>query len=602
MTLHISGTVTGPVVLGPNSKHLTTITNTGAVNSTGIGVDGIDGPAGNRWPIENDGTITASGGLGISLAAGGSVDNGASALISGGIAGILINGAAGAVANAGSIYGAGTGNTVVNSTLVISGDGVAFLAGGSVTNAGSGSISGHGARGVGDSSGSGVFITGGSARVTNSGNINATAYGVALDSGGGVTNTSTGSIQGVEDGVKISNQPGAVTNAGSIVAKDDPTRGGDDGVALFAGGTVTNGAGALIQSGSGFGTPLSAAGVFTTNGSGSVANSGSIKGTIFGALLTPGSIANASGTVTNSASGAISGGEAGVAFNIMGGALVNAGQISASGAGGAGADLEAGGSVTNSAGGSISGTLFGVLIAGGSGTIANAGTLSGGVYAAKFSGGGTNTLLVEPGAVFVGAIGGALGASNTLESVAGSNAAIGSLINFQTLAVDPGSAMTLNGATVVPTVLDNGTLEITDSLDVSTAIDPASTGVFRLDSGSVLDVAAAVGARTMMSFIGPSELAIDDVGAFGSQVGDPLAYSGPLLAQFGAGDVIDLKNFGFAGVSLSPLTSNGVLHITNASVSGSRVADLKFDTSTLGAGHFQASSDGGAGALITLEP
>lgn len=131
MTLHIRDVVAGPVVLGPSSKHLTTITGTGEVVAAGIGVDGIDGPAGSRWPIANDGTVVSAGGFGISLASGGIVTNDSGALISGGIAGILIDGAAGTVTNAGGITGIG-GATTINTTL-ISGDGIALLAGGSVT-------------------------------------------------------------------------------------------------------------------------------------------------------------------------------------------------------------------------------------------------------------------------------------------------------------------------------------------------------------------------------------------------------------------------------------------------------------------------------------
>jgi len=60
--------------------------------------------------------------------------------------------------------------------------------------------------------------------------------------------------------------------------------------------------------------------------------------------------------------------------------------------------------------------------------------------------------------------------------------------------------------------------------------------------------------------------------------------------------VIDLRNFGFAGVTLSPLTPSGVLHVAN----GAQTADLAFQTASLGAGQFHASSDGGTGTLITV--
>ena len=526
MTLHIRGTTTGPIVLGPNSKQLTTITSTGAVISSG---DGIDGPATNPWPIANDGTIAASGGLGISLAAGGNVSNGPGALISGGIAGILINGARGAVANAGTIHGLDTGSTVVNTTLVVSGDGIALVTGGSVTNAVSGSISGAGPRGSGDATGSGVFITGGSGKATNYGSVNGGAYGMALDAGGSVTNS--GSIGGTEDGVKIDGAIGRVVNSGSVVATVD------DGVALFAGGDVANAPGALIKSGPGFGPNPSAAGVFiATSGSGTVENGGSIDGAIFGVFA-------GTGSVTNAASGSIGGSTAGVIFNPLApnsgpGTLVNAGQISASG--GAGADLEDGGSVTNASGASMSGSAFGVFVGGAAGTVTNAGTLTGGAASVHFGGPGANVLVVRPGAVFNG-----------------------------------------------PVTESNGTLTVTGSPD-------SATEVFQLDNGT-LDVAAAIGANATINFINPSPstLAIDNAASFGTDVGTN-SYTGPLLEDFSADDIIDLKHIG-TGVTLAPLTPSGLLQVSN----GSRVvADLAFQTSS--GASFQTTSDNNGGVLIML--
>ncbi len=112
-----------------------------------------------------------------------------------------------------------------------------------------------------------------------------------------------------------------------------------------------------------------------------------------------------------------------------------------------------------------------------------------------------------------------------------------------------------------------------------------------------MEVAAALGANTTMRFLAPSELAIDDAGLFGINVGNPLAYAGPQLANFGAGDTIDLKSFAFANVTLSPLTPTGVLQVSN---SASQVADLAFKGSSPGPGQLIASSDHGTGTLLTF--
>ena len=125
------------------------------------------------------------------------------------------------------------------------------------------------------------------------------------------------------------------------------------------------------------------------------------------------------------------------------GTLTNLGTVKATGISGTGVYLDAGGIVTNSisgsAGGYISGAGVGVklggatgtvvnsgTIAGGSGivignatlaTVTNAGTISGTSGTAVSLGGGTNRLIVDPGAVFTGKVDGG-GGSSVLEIAA----------------------------------------------------------------------------------------------------------------------------------------------------------------------------------------
>ena len=160
-----------------------------------------------------------------------------------------------------------------------------------------------------------------------------------------------------------------------------------------------------------------------------------------------------------------------------------------------------------SSGASISGSAFGVFLTGGSGTVTNAGTIAGSSDAITFSGSSNDRLVVDPGAVFTGAVSGG-GGTNTLELASGtyslSGINTGSFVNFQNLLVDGGADWSLSGANSAATVTDFGTIAIGGSLDVASAIDPASTGAFQLDAGSSLNVAAALGTKTQMSFLGPA--------------------------------------------------------------------------------------------------
>jgi hypothetical protein len=250
---------------------------------------------------------------------------------------------------------------------------------------------------------------------------------------------------------------------------------------------------------------------------------------------------------------------------------------------------------------------FGVAVYGGSGTVTNNGTISG-YDAVMFANSGSDRLVVGPNAVFKGSVIGGSG-SNTLElaggkgSIAGLSGGSGtvtengswSFTKFGTIAVDPGADWTLSGGTVA-NVSNNGTVEIAGSVAVSSAIDPASSGVFLLNGSAKLDIAAAIGSNTRMAFLGSSELSIDNPLAFGQNVGTA-SYAGPQLQDFGAGDSIDLKQFGAAGAAVQFDPTTGLLQVTNGA---SQHASLSFQASSLGAGTFHTASDGGGGVLLTL--
>ncbi len=249
----IDTSVTGPIALAAGDNPVT-ITSTGTVTSVGAGQDGIDGSAGTAWNVANSGTVVSSAAVGISLAGSGTITS------------------------AGSI----AGNT-----------GIILRGGGAISNAAAGSISASGTVGGGFAVGAGIYITGALGTATNYGAITGGGYGIAMAAGGSVTNLAT--ITGGEDAVIVTNAAGTLDNQGRLVATVD------DGVGLFAGGSVSNAAGAFI---SGAGTL--GAGVFITGGTGTVSNAGSIEGlNHIGILIASG------GTITNATSGTISGSDFG---------------------------------------------------------------------------------------------------------------------------------------------------------------------------------------------------------------------------------------------------------------------------------------------------
>jgi hypothetical protein len=525
--------------------------------------------------LTNSGSVSAAI-AGVDMEGGGTVNNRSGGFITGGQHGVFIAGAAGAVVNSGSISSFGDINGKVYGA-------VALADGGTVTNNAGGTISGGtigvdiGSRGIGT--------------VTNSGTITAlgaSAAGVSLAGGGRVVNRVGGVISAASAGVFASGSPVTISNSGSIA--------GDHAVELQAGGSITNALGASIAGGT--------SGVFVNGGAANLTNSGNITASNTGVDI------EAGGSVTNNLTGNISGGSFGVFLTGGAAGVTNSGVISS--AGSFGVDLAAGGSVTNAVSGKISAAGFGVAVYGGSGTVTNSGTISGGVSAVHFGGGGPNRVIVKPTAVFVGSVVSTSTTGNTMEFAGGTGTISGAsgnsgtvtengnswgYSNFDTIAVDRGGSWTFSGANTAQTVLNNGTINVNGTLDITTAIDPASAGTFQLTSGS-LEVAAAIGSASKMQFLAPSELIVDDVTQFGTNVGTSSA-AGPQLQSFGLGDIVDLKQFSALGAQVGSYQGG---HLTIQNTAG-QAASLSFQNSTLGAvpgqGQFQFASDGGTGVLIT---
>ncbi len=546
--------------------------------------------------VTNGGTIAGAGQLGGGASL--SLVNAAGAIINANQAAALVLNTTGKVSNAGLIEATdtavGNGGLVVQSTTI--------------DNAG-GTIAANGARTHVDLAG-GTLIG-----------------GVLATSGGGLIQTAAGA-NGVLDGL---------TNGGLVKVTDSTS--------LELLGSIVN-AGTLNVAASTAGTTDLQVGspVVTLSGGGTVLLSSNAGNRIIGT--------SAANRLVNSDNTIAGGGQLGA------GALAfsNGGTVNANAAVGLTIDLgsQAG---QNLAGGLIEATAAGGLTIA-SGTISNAGTmlaangrtltfqsgavnsnnsggvLKGGTWKASSSG---STLRVSGGAV-------AHDNATIILSGAGSvfSAGDGSIFTnlrtslagvspFGTLELDAGAAFTaangisdfgmirLGGGTLTLPRLavgagghvsgfgaiadtryalsNGGTIEANGgTLAIAGAIDPASSGVFRLDASSLLEIAADQGAQDKMSFVGTGgELIIDAAAKFGLNVGSA-AYTGPLVQNFGTGDEILLKNV--VPVGLTPVydTATGILQLSNGPANA---ASLEFDKATLGTGTFHLGDDGHGHALLT---
>ena len=393
-------------------------------------------------------------------------------------------------------------------------NGIDLAGGGSITN--SGVISGFY---------NGIDVSSGASVVTNTGTIDSSGLeavvnpnnheydGIYLGGGGSVTNSGTGTIFGGIGGIDIAGGVGTVTNTGSIVT----TTLDGQGVALDQGGTVTNsGTGSIYGDYSG---------VKIEGGLGFVTNSGDI-----GAIGASGYAIDleAGGQITNT--GSIIGTYGGVLTGNVAATVVNSGYIYGSDYG---ARMVAGGSVTNMAGAVIQSTTIAVMMGGG--TVINAGTIDATAATGKavlFTG-AANDLVVEAGAVFIGAVTGA-GAGNVLElgsepvATTGTFSGIGGQVTgFGTITFDSGDAWVVGGTlagfngdfvkgfAIGDSITLNGVTGLTSSY---------SGGVLSLTSGGTTDTIDFVnpgGVVTVTASGGNTTIAVVPCFASGTRIATP---------------------------------------------------------------------------------
>jgi hypothetical protein len=273
-------------------------------------------------------------------------------------------------------------------------------------------------------------------------------------SANGTTATNAGtrgqSINGQSVGIYISGSNDTLVNTGTIIGGYT-----NSGTSLFAGvavntatgDSVTNQVGGLIEN-----TYALAAGIVFYNAQGTVTNAG----TIIGGVGTPGGSGDgialwAGGSVTNLSTGTISGGGVYDGTRGVAGTVTNAGKILGDSVYG-GVYMKVGGTVTNLAGTIASnGAAYGIKIVGGAGTVTNAATITGGSASGAaiiLSAVAGNRLIDQSGGVFIGTVNGGSGATMELTSAASAGtltATGGQFSNFSGLYIDSGARWTING-------------------------------------------------------------------------------------------------------------------------------------------------------------
>uniref|UniRef100_UPI00313B2463 beta strand repeat-containing protein n=1 Tax=Sphingomonas sp. OTU376 TaxID=3043863 RepID=UPI00313B2463 len=390
---------------------LGTVSLSGAITNTGnLTVDSATGGQVTLTGARSGAAVSA-----VTLAGVGNVLRvGLSGSVAGGqYVGVRLGGTNDGVDNFGAITNTGTGgdNGYGAAIAVVATSGTSTINNGSASNS-TATISGQNA-GINHVASGGIVATG-ALNVNNYGLIAGNLYNAIENQGGSgnlsINNYATGRIvgQGNAGGGNGIGMGGTGTlgldNAGLIVGRSNGiatggtvnitnrgtiatgtlsggttgtlTAGGGTGIQAM-GGTITNQAGGVIQgsflNGSGADTNAISSFAATT-----VNNSGQILGAALGSTSTVRAngvyIASGLGTVTNNATGLITGSWDGV-YLASGGSVTNTGTISGYSVNG----IEGAGTVTNNAGGRIFGGGVGVKLAAG-GTVNNSGLIAAATY------------------------------------------------------------------------------------------------------------------------------------------------------------------------------------------------------------------------------
>jgi hypothetical protein len=548
--------------------------------------------------VANFSTIIADG-RGVSLPDGGTVTNGAAtdtvALIRGAVNGVLI-GTTGVVTNFGAILATGNVSTDF---------GVEIYEGGSLVN-GTGLDTGAVIEGY-----TGFYSKSAVTTITNFALIRgegAKGFGVDLAAGGSVVNGSgadTSALIEGASGIDIATAAGTVTNFGSIRGTSG------NGVRLEMGGSLANGGGAdrsaLIEGDQG---------VTVLAGTATIANSGTIQGTGgkyyygvngIGMRLTNGSKTNATALIEGY------GGVEGEASST----IVNFGSIIAVGdTFGAGVYFNGNGvRLTNGDAGHHGALITGYvgMKVNGTATVTNYGSIVGQAGVALDFLFGGDTLQVEAGCVFQGAV---IGGGGTLDLASGTGSVTGMLTTgtvtvsgsmattaftkFNTLEVGAGASFAIAGSA---SLAANQRLFSAGALTVTGAV--ANAGLMETLGKGVLTVKGAVsGAGSVKinggvaDFVSTFNQNVTFVGATGIlELGKSQTYLGTVtgLSKTGTNslDLVDIAFGATTKATFAGTSTSGTLTVTD----GTHTAKIKLAGNYVGA-TFTPSSDGHGGTKV----
>ncbi len=578
-----AGTITSSLASGVVLHSAGTVSNVGSASRIMGKQSGvvIDGPG----AVFNAGTINGQDLYGLSLGAGGRVDN--TGVIYGFRPGILSSNGAVTITNQGTIKSQqwigisvlSGAATVINSGTITGGFHGFGNFGQGVSLSGGGTVLNTTATAQIDGNLIGISIANGTGRVVNAGTISA-FMGIAgppisiyLGQGGSVTNANTGTISGA---VGIRLRPGSVgqdtvDNAGTILGfiavksesnslilnrnsgrLSGDVQFSDSGTVINEGrigdgtyGIVFNGAGTVSNTGTISGSTM---GVGARSGILTLSNSGRITGSR-GVYMVGG------GTVTNSASGVISGNDG--IWSRGRASISNAGTITGNERAGISGNRNAAGlTIVNS--GIVSGptgiafTDDPSLASAPANTVINSGTIIGTRGTAVQFASGNDLLQISQGASFVGRVDGGAG-SNTVEFVSGTITSP-NLANFTIAIVDNAATWNTAGSNIFSTVTNAGSI----------------SGGLTLSAAGVIDnrAGATISATTGQAVSG-SATRITNAGTIVATVGSAIT-SNSLLAILTNGDPAALIRGAQSGVQLS-----GAGTVTNAgTLAGGTVVGL----------------------------
>jgi hypothetical protein len=637
------------------------ITNGGGGDFTALieGAEGVTlgqaGAGASSATVVNFGTVMGSAGYGVKFDVAGSVANGAAtdpfASISGVRRGVSLSqggtvanfgliAATGATSNDCGIY-MGEAGRLTNGAAsdlnagVIGYTGVSFSASGTVVNygtigglavtatsagiylaAGGSVINGQGSDRTALIEGANAVVVQVSAgTVKNLGTLLAPGLGIGatLAAGGAVTNGSASDKSALIQGYSgvVMGAAATVTNYGTVDGVGVSAY--LEGVSLAAGGTVINGSGtdrtALIEG---------AVGVSVSGAPGTIRNGGTILGDyIWGAQMSDGGLI-ANGSLNNPT--AVIQGYSGLYLN--GGSATNLGVVSGVGDRSIGVDMAGGASVTNGAAGHAGALIesyVGVyLLAGQIATVTNYGTILGAGGRALVFNTAADTLVVESGCAFEGAVeggGGALVLASGVGTLGGSGVgqltvsgsmATTTFTGFGSLAIGAAATFTDPGAVAIGA---GQTLSVAGELSVGGAaatianagvIAVSGAGTLTLD-GAVSGAGAAIIAGGTLSAISTFSQNVTFSGTSGElQLAKSQGYRGSITGfSKTGGESLDLSDIAFVGsaeATFSGTTKGGTLTVTDGTHTARINLKGNYTKST-----FVTSSDG-LGGTIVVDP